>query len=196
MASNMASKSTLPRKDGSTRRVVVGIGGGIAAYKVATVVSRLVQSGHLVQPVLTAGATRFVGAATFTALCGRSAVTDTYDPNFPLGPHIELAESADLLVVAPATARLVASFAWGLADDLLTTLYLAFDGPVLMAPAMSSPMWDKPAVQRNVARLKEDGVQFVGPEVGWLSCRKQGNGRMSEPEQILEAIARILDPAI
>lgn len=184
--------SISPQEDSSARRVVVGVGGGIAAYKVATVVSRLVQSGYSVQTVLTYGATQFVGAATFTALCGRSAVTDTYDPSFPLGPHIELAEATDLLVLAPATARLLASCAHGLADDLLATLYLAFDGPVLMAPAMSSPMWDKPAVQRNVSQLKMDGVQFVGPETGWLSCRKLGCGRMSEPEQILESIRRIL----
>lgn len=175
------------------QRVVVGIGGGIAAYKVATVVSRLVQQGHSVDTVLTAGASRFVGAATFTALCGRSAVVDTYDPGFPLGPHIELAEGADLLVIAPATARLLASCAHGLADDLLSTLYLAFEGKVLMAPAMSSPMWSKPAVQRNVQQLKQDGVDFVGPESGWLSCRKQGPGRLSEPEQILKAIQRLID---
>jgi phosphopantothenoylcysteine decarboxylase len=169
-------------------RIVVGIGGGIAAYKVATVVSRLVQAGHSVEVVLTAGATKFVGAATFTALCGRPAVTDTYDQRFPLGPHIELAEETDLLVVAPATARLLASCAHGLADDLLSTLYLTCTGSVLMAPAMSSPMWEKAAVQRNMTQLREDGVQFVGPEEGWLSCRKQGWGRMSEPEQILKAI--------
>jgi phosphopantothenoylcysteine decarboxylase len=169
-------------------RIVVGIGGGIAAYKVATVVSRLVQGGHQVDVVLTAGATQFIGAATFTALCGRPAVVDTYDSRFPLGPHIELAEATDLLVIAPATARLMASCAHGLADDLLSTLYLACEGRVLMAPAMSSPMWEKPAVQRNLAQLLEDGVTFIGPEKGWLSCRKQGWGRMAEPEQILKAI--------
>jgi phosphopantothenoylcysteine decarboxylase len=174
-------------------RVVVGIGGGIAAYKVATVVSRLVQQGCSVDTVLTAGATRFIGPSTFTALCGRPAVTDTFDQRFPLGAHIELAESADLLLMAPATARILAGCAHGLADDLLTTLYLACEGKVLMAPAMSSPMWEKPAVQRNVIRLKEDGVRFVGPEKGWLSCRKQGWGRMAEPDQILEAIAQWLE---
>ncbi len=173
-------------------RIVVGVGGGIAAYKVATVVSRLVQQGHSVDTVLTAGATQFIGAATFTALCGKPAVVDTYDGRFPLGPHIELAEGCDLLLVAPATARLLASFAHGLADDLLATLYLACEGKVLMAPAMSSPMWDKPAVQRNLTQLRQDGVQFVGPEKGWLSCRKQGWGRMAEPEQILEAAAQLL----
>ncbi len=169
-------------------KIVVGIGGGIAAYKVATVVSRLVQQGHSVDTVLTAGATRFVGAATFTALCGRPAIVDTYDARFPLGAHIELAERSDLLVIAPATARILGSCAHGLADDLLTTLYLAHEGEVLVAPSMSSPMWTKPSVQRNVAQLKEDGVHFVGPESGWLSCRKLGLGRMSEPDAILAAI--------
>ncbi|MFO0943526.1 MAG: flavoprotein [Pirellulales bacterium] len=173
-------------------RIVVGVGGGIAAFKVATVVSRLVQQGHSVDTVLTAGATQFIGAATFTALCGKPAVVDTYDPRFPLGPHIELAEGCDLLLVAPATARLLASFAHGLADDLLATLYLACEGKVLMAPAMSSPMWDKAAVQRNLVQLQQDGVNFVGPEKGWLSCRKQGWGRMAEPEQILDAAAQLL----
>ena len=173
-------------------RIVVGVGGGIAAYKVATVVSRLVQQGHSVDTVLTTGASQFIGAATFTALCGKPAVVDTYDSRFPLGPHIELAEGCDLLLVAPATARLLASFAHGLADDLLATLYLACEGKVLLAPAMSSPMWDKPAVQRNYAQLQQDGVNFVGPEKGWLSCRKQGWGRMAEPEQILEAAAKLL----
>lgn len=172
-------------------RIVVGIGGGIAAYKIGTVVSRLVQAGHSVDVVLSAGATKFIGAATFTALSGRPAVVDTYDDRFPLGAHIELAEDTKLLLVAPATARLLASCAHGLADDLLSTLYLACEGRVLMAPAMSSPMWEKPAVQRNIAQLQGDGVKFVGPEQGWLSCRKQGWGRMAEPEQILKAIEEL-----
>lgn len=174
-------------------RIVVGIGGGIAAYKVATVVSRLIQQGHRVDVVLTAGATQFVGEATFTALCGRPAVVDTYDKRFPLGPHIELAEETDLLLIAPATARLLASCAYGLADDLLSTLYLACEGRILMAPAMSSSMWSKPAVQRNVRILSEDGVHWVGPGSGWLSCRKEGIGRMAEADQILEAIGKLVD---
>jgi phosphopantothenoylcysteine decarboxylase/phosphopantothenate--cysteine ligase len=172
-------------------RIVVGVGGGIAAFKVATAVSRLVQLGYQVDVVLTLGATKFVGAATFAALCGRGPVTDTYDSRFPLGAHIELAESADLLVVAPATARILGSCAHGLADDLLTTLYLTCECPVLMAPAMSSSMWEKSAVQRNVRTLTEDGVRFVGPDSGWLSCRKQGYGRMAEPEALVSAITTL-----
>jgi phosphopantothenoylcysteine decarboxylase/phosphopantothenate--cysteine ligase len=172
-------------------RIVVGVGGGIAAYKVATAVSRLVQLNYQVDVVLTLGATKFVGAATFAALCGRAPVTDTYDSRFPLGAHIELAESADLLVVAPATARILGSCAHALADDLLATLYLTCECPVLMAPAMSSSMWEKSAVQRNVQTLTDDGVRFVGPDSGWLSCRKQGYGRMAEPEALVSAITTL-----
>lgn len=172
-------------------KILIGIGGGIAAYKMATVVSRLVQNGNEVHVVLTHGATNFIGAATFSALCGRPPVVDTYDSRFPLGPHIELADDASLLVVAPATARILASCASGSADDLLSTLYLNCECPILFGPAMSNPMWDKQAVQRNVQTLKEDGMHFVGPESGWLSCRKEGLGRMSEPEQLLDAITKL-----
>ncbi len=176
----------------TSKRIVVGIGGGIAAYKVASLVSRLIQTGHRVDVVLTYGATQFVGPATFSALCGRAPVIDSYDMRFPLGAHIELAEGTDLLVIAPATARILASCALGLADDLVSTLYLACECPVLMAPAMSSPMWSKPCVQRNVATLAADGVEQIGPNTGWLSCRKQGEGRMAEPDEILAAIEQKL----
>lgn len=173
-------------------KIIVGIGGGIAAYKIATIVSRLIQDGHEVHVVLTHGATHFVGEATFAALCGRPPFTSSYDSRLPLGAHIELANDADLLVIAPATARILASCAAGAADDLLSTLYLSCECPVLLAPAMSSPMWEKPAVQRNFNTLKQDGVLTVGPDSGWLSCRKQGVGRMSEPEALLAEIAKVL----
>jgi phosphopantothenoylcysteine decarboxylase len=137
---------------------------------------------------MSAGAEQFVGAATLSALTGRAPAKDTYDSRFPLGPHIELADGADLLVIAPATARIIASCALGLADDLLATLYLARTCPVIMAPAMNNAMWEQPAVQRNVAQLQADGVTMLGPASGWLSCRKQGPGRMVEPETIVEAI--------
>lgn len=169
-------------------RIVIGIAGGIAAFKVATVVSRLVQQGQLVDVVLTENAHHFVGPATFSALCGRAPVRDIFDARFPLGAHIELAEGASLLLIAPATARVLASCAHGLSDDLLSTLYLTCECPVLVAPAMSSSMWSKASVQRNVKQLEQDGVQFIGPESGWLSCRKQGEGRMAEPEALLNAI--------
>ena len=119
--------------------------------------------------------------------------TDSFDSAaWPLGPHIELADGADLMVVAPATANLLSQFASGLASDLVSTLYLQVACPVLVAPAMSNIMWSKASVQRNVEQLRSDGCQFVGPEAGWLSCRQSGEGRMSEPEAILAAIERCL----
>jgi phosphopantothenoylcysteine decarboxylase/phosphopantothenate--cysteine ligase len=174
------------------RCVVVGVCGGIAAYKTATLVSRLVQGGHEVWVVMTPSAIRFVGETTFAALSAHAPVIDAWDSRFPLGPHIELAERANLLVIAPATARIIASCAHGLADDLLATLYLHRECPVLMAPAMSAPMWAKPAVQRNVDQLSRDGVQWIGPESGWLSCRREGLGRLAEAEQMFEAVQALL----
>jgi phosphopantothenoylcysteine decarboxylase/phosphopantothenate--cysteine ligase len=173
-------------------RIVVGIAGGSAAFKVAATVSKLVQAGHSVDVVLTENAQQFVGPATFAALCGHAPVSDIFDSRYPLGSHIELAERADLLLIAPATARILASCALGLSDDLLSTLYLTCECPVIMAPAMSSSMWTKPAVMRNVEQLRKDGVQMIGPENGWLSCRKQGQGRMAEAETILAAISDCL----
>ncbi len=173
------------------KEIVVGVTGGVAAFKTAAMVSRLVQDGHGVQVVMTQAATRFVGKATFAALTGRTVVSEIFDPQFPLGSHIELARKAELLCVAPATANFLAQAANGHADDLLSTLYLCFMGPVLIAPAMNCEMWDKSSVQRNVAQLKADGVSVVGPEEGWLSCRVKGKGRMSEPESIIEALLKL-----
>lgn len=172
------------------REIVIGVCGGVAAYKTAMAVSQLVQNGAGVSVVMTANASQFIGAATFEALTGRRVLQSSFAPeSFPLGPHIGLAEQAELLCVAPATANLLAKAAHGIADDLLSTLLLSFTGPVLMAPAMNCEMWDKPAVARNVAQLEADGVQFVGPAEGWLSCRQTGRGRMSAPEEIVAAIA-------
>lgn len=172
----------------SKRRVAIGVTGGVAAYKTAMLVSRLVQSDVEVTTVLTAAATKFIGAATFAALTGKPPALDAFDPHYPLGAHIEIAKSVDLLCVAPASADFLAKTAQGAADDLLSTIYLAFTGPVLMAPAMNVEMWSKPSVQRNVAQLVEDGVEMIGPGSGWLSCRDQGAGRMSEPDDIFAAI--------
>jgi len=175
------------------REIVVGVTGGIAAYKTAMLVSSLVQKGARVTVVMTPAAEQFVGAATFTALTGRPVAKEMFgDVQYPLGAHIELAERGELLVVAPATANFMAKAVHGLADDLLSTLYLAFSRPVLLAPAMNCEMWDKPAVQRNVAQLRQDGVHLVDPEEGWLSCRKQGKGRMAGPEKIFAAIEQLL----
>jgi len=168
--------------------VAIGVSGGIAAYKTANLVSLLVKADIDVHVVMTPSAQQFIGAATFAALSGHRVHSDIFDPSMPLGAHIEIARACDILCVAPATADLMAKSAHGLADDLLTTLYLAFSGPVLMCPAMNKEMWDKNAVQRNVKTLEEDGVQMVGPESGWQSCRDVGSGRMSEPDQILQAI--------
>jgi len=173
-------------------RVVVAVGGGIAAYKSATLVSRLIQRGYDVSVVMTAAAQHFVGSATFAALCNREPIVDSFDKRYPLGPHIELATDCRLLIVAPATARILASCAHGLADDVMSTLYLNMECPVLMAPAMSTPMWEKPAVERNVKQLTDDGVQWVGPDEGWLSCRKTGMGRMAEAESILKSALELL----
>lgn len=174
------------------QRVVVGISGGIAAFKSAALVSRMAQLGFEVSVVISDSAQEFVGAATFAALCNRAPVTSAFDPRYPLGPHIELATDCKLFVVAPATAHVIASCALGIADCLLSTLYLNMECPVIFAPAMSTPMWEKPAVVRNMDQLKADGVHIVGPESGWLSCRRIGAGRMSEPEAILAACEQFL----
>jgi phosphopantothenoylcysteine decarboxylase len=178
------------------REIVVGLTGGIAAYKTAALVSQLVQAGAGVTVVMTTAAERFVGAATFAALTGRPVAREIFDEaQFPLGAHITLAERGNLLVIAPASADFMAKAAHGLAEDLLSTLYLAFSGRVLMAPAMNTAMWEHAAVQRNVAQLRSDGVQFVDPGSGWLSCRQVGAGRMAEPDSIAAAIRELLEKA-
>lgn len=176
------------------QEIVVAVGGGIAAYKVAALTSSLVQEGAAVTAVLTKNARRFVGAATFAALTGRPVATHSFEPTrYPLGAHIELAQKAALIVVAPATADILAKAATGLADDLLSTLLLCAECPVLMAPAMNAAMWTKKAVQRNISLLTADGVTIVPPEEGWLSCRQTGTGRMAEPATITAAIKASLD---
>ena len=170
------------------RRMVVGVTGGIAAFKSAALVSQLVQGGAEVTVVMTAAARQFVGEPTFAALTGHAVVTELFDARHPLGAHIELAQHADLLCIAPCSADFLSKMSQGAADDLLSTLYLCFSGTVLVAPAMNDRMWQQPAVQRNVAQLRADGVRFVDPQAGWLSCRQSGVGRMAEPTQILAAI--------
>lgn len=172
--------------------LIIGVTGGIAAFKSAALVSSLVQRGHGVTVVMTRSARKFVGPATFRALTGRAVAAGGFDAHFPLGPHIELAERARLLCVAPASANILAKAATGLADDLLSTLLLTFTGPVLFAPAMNTAMWEKPAVQRNLKTLQGDGIHFVGPQAGWQSCRREGFGRMAEPAEIQAAIERLL----
>lgn len=165
-------------------KVVVVVTGGIAAYKAAALVSLLVKNQWDVRVVMTAAAQQMVGPATFAALSAKPVVTEMFDPAFPLGPHIELARWAEVLVVAPATANWIAKAAHGMADDLASLLYVAFPGPTLVAPAMNSEMWQHISVQRNVRQLQADGIHFVGPEHGWQACRTSGDGRMSEPPAI------------
>lgn len=178
------------------REIVLGVTGGVAAYKAAALASQLVQGGAGVTAVLTVAARRFVGGATFAALTGRPVASRTFDPAVhPLGGHIELAARAELLVVAPATADFLAKAAHGIADDLLSTLVLCAECPVIVAPAMNSAMWGKAAVQRNVRQVEADGMTVVAPGTGWLSCRQQGTGRMAEPGEILAAIVAALAAA-
>ena len=175
------------------RELVVGVTGGIAAYKTAGLVSRLVQAGARVSVVMTESAAELVGPKTFEALTGRPVRIGMFaDAQHP-HPHIELADQAELLCVAPATANLLAKAAWGLADDLLSTLLLSFYRPIILAPAMNSRMWEKPSVQRNIAQLRSDGFILIDPEEGYLSCGHTGPGRMAEPETIFRVIAETLD---
>ncbi|MGB7345030.1 MAG: flavoprotein [Pirellulaceae bacterium] len=174
--------------------ILLAVGGGIAAYKSAMLCSRLVQAGHDVRTAMTRSATQFVGPATLCALSGKPVATEIFQTQYPLGAHIELAADLQLMIIAPATANLLAKFASGVADDLVSTLYLQATCPVLLAPAMSQAMWEKPSVQRNVSQLQKDGCHFVGPDSGWLSCRVKGAGRMSEPDQIVAAAESLLHP--
>ena len=175
------------------RELLLGVTGGIAAYKAADLCSKLVQAGAAVTVVMTESAERFVGPTTFEALTGRPVHRDLFRPvEHFRGEHIGLAQRAELLVVAPATANYLAEIAHGFAGDLLSTLALTVTCPVLLAPAMNCEMWAKPAVQRNVTQLRADGVLFVEPVSGWLSCGQVGAGRMAEPGEILDAIARLL----
>ncbi|MCK7592536.1 bifunctional phosphopantothenoylcysteine decarboxylase/phosphopantothenate--cysteine ligase CoaBC [Pseudomarimonas salicorniae] len=173
----------------AAERIVLGVGGGIAAYKAAELVRRLREQGHEVQVVMSEAATRFVTPLTFQALSGRPVRTTLWDDaaEAAMG-HIELARWAQRVVVAPATADLIARMATGQADDLLTTLLLATGAGVLLAPAMNQQMWAHPAVQANLALLRERGVQVVGPGSGGQACGEFGPGRMSEPAEILAAL--------
>lgn len=173
--------------------VVVGIGGGIAAYKVCQVVSRLVQRGCGVSVAMTDAGTRFVTPLTFQALTRRQVFTTMWQTEGYYDPqHLSLTELADLFLVAPATANLIGKFAGGIGDDLVSTLVLGRDCPVLLAPAMNTRMWENPVVQRNITTLRELGMSLVDPAEGWLACGTIGAGRMAEPETIIEAVVQNL----
>ncbi len=171
------------------KELLFGVSAGIAAYKSAELVSKCVQAGANVSVILTWAARRFIGATTFEALTGRPVYSDMFSPREHYrGEHIGLAQRADLVCIAPATADVLAKLAHGLADDLLSTTVLATTAPILLAPAMNCEMWSKPAVQRNVAQLRQDGFEIIEPDEGWLSCGQIGAGRMAAPERILKAI--------
>ncbi len=174
----------------SHKNILICVCGGIAAYKVCHIVSRLTQLEYHVEVAMTAHAMKFVGALTFEALSGRPVHTDLSENSGTQDPHhIQLAQNAALVLVAPATANIIGKITHGLADDLISTLLLA-TGPekVLLAPAMNEQMWNNPAVQDNIALLRRRNVTMIGPESGWQACRTMGMGRMSEPDAIVEAI--------
>jgi phosphopantothenoylcysteine decarboxylase/phosphopantothenate--cysteine ligase len=179
----------------SGKRVVIGVTGGVAAYKAAELVRLLVKAGVLVDVVLTAAAARFVGPATFQALSGRPVWTDLWDTRMENGmAHIELSRGAAAIVVVPATADFLARVVQGRADDLLTTLCLARECPLLAAPAMNRQMWENPATQRNVAQAVGDGVIMLGPDSGEQACGEVGEGRMLEATDIFDELVAFLQP--
>jgi phosphopantothenoylcysteine decarboxylase/phosphopantothenate--cysteine ligase len=175
------------------RRVVLGITGGIAAYKAVEVCRRLVDAGAHVVPVMTKAAERFVGRTTFSALASEPVQTELWDGPTPI-PHTRLGQEADLIVVAPATARVISAYATGLATDLLTNTLLATRAPVLVCPAMHTEMWEHPAVVANLETLRARGVHVVEPAVGRLAGGDTGAGRLADPAAIVAAAERILGP--
>ena len=181
------------------RRIILGVAGGIAAYKAVEVCRRLVDAGAFVSPVLTEDAQRFIGALTFSALASEPARTSLFGADGRGGdepiPHTRLGQRADLVMVVPATAKLLGKYAAGISDDLLTATLLATRAPVLVAPAMHTEMWEHPAVQENLATLRRRGVHVVDPESGRLAGGDSGEGRLAAPQRIVEAATEILDVA-
>jgi phosphopantothenoylcysteine decarboxylase/phosphopantothenate--cysteine ligase len=174
------------------KRIILGVSGGIAAYKAVDVCRRLVDAGAHVVPVLTEGAQRFVGRTTFDALASERAWTSLWDEPHPI-PHTHLGQTADLVLVAPATARVLGLYAAGISDDLLTNVLLATRAPVLVCPAMHTEMWEHAAVQENLRILTARGVHVVEPESGRLAGGDVGAGRLAEPARIVAAVEALLD---
>jgi len=179
------------------RRIVLGLTGGIAAYKAAELTRLLVKEGIAVDVVMTVGATRFIAPMTLQALSGHPVLTDLWESGAQnaMG-HIDLSRGADAIVVAPASADFIAKLANGHADDLLSTLCLARNCPLLVAPTMNVQMWNNPATQRNVAQLRADGIEILGPGSGGQACGEVGDGRMIEPEEILAALIAWAQPKL
>ena len=190
----MATYNTVMQTDHDVRHVLVGVTGGIAAYKTAALVSMLVQQGHHVNVAMTSAATKFVGAATFEALSGRPVYVDTWTTiDDATSQHVSLANRADIMIVAPCSMNSIAKFAHGFAGDALSLLVAAIDRsrvPVLLAPAMNAVMWSQPSTQRNLDMLRSDGFTIVEPTHGWLACRTDGCGRMPDPDELAAAIGR------
>jgi len=185
--------SSDPQAPLTGKSVALGVCGGIAAYKAVEVLRGLQRAGCTVRVAMTKRACEFVQPLTFRALSGSHVIVDDYAPDNP-DPiaHITFSQSVDLLVVAPATANIIAKFANGVADDFLSSTYLACTAPVLIAPAMNTTMWEHPATQRNLRQLRADGVHFVEPDAGEMACGTIGPGRLSEPERIVRAALEIL----
>jgi phosphopantothenoylcysteine decarboxylase/phosphopantothenate--cysteine ligase len=182
-----------PESGFSGKRVALGVAGGIAAYKAAEILRGLQRAGCRVRVAMTARACEFITPLTFRALSGSHVIVDDYAPDNP-DPiaHITFSQSADLLLIAPATANIIAKFACGIADDFLTSTYLASNAPVLVAPAMNTTMWNHPATQRNLRQLRADGVRVVEPDAGEMACGTIGPGRLSEPERIVAVAMELL----
>jgi len=177
------------------KKVILGVTGGVAAYKAAELTRLLVKAGASVHVVLTEGGAHFVTPVTFQALSGHRVWTDLWDPRMDNNmAHIDLSRDADLIVIAPATADMMAKLAQGMCDDLLSTLCLARDCPLMVAPAMNRQMWEHPATQRNVAQLLADEVSLLGPDAGEQACGEVGPGRMLEPDVLYEAICDYFQP--
>ncbi len=175
------------------KTIVLGVTGSIAAYKAADIASKLTQSGAGVQVVITESATRFITPLTMRAITGRPVVSSMWDmkSDFSIG-HISLAEAADAVLIAPATANIIAHLAAGMADDMITCIVLATRAPVILAPAMNANMYENAATKENVAKLKERGFTFVGPGEGYLACGDEGKGRLAAVEQIIAALEKVL----
>jgi phosphopantothenoylcysteine decarboxylase/phosphopantothenate--cysteine ligase len=179
----------LPSPHTTPRSIAVCVTGGVSAYKIAGVVSALAQQGDNVTVILTTNAQRFIGEATFFALSGNPVITSVFDcDSAPFGAHINVARTCRLLLVAPATANFIAKAAHGISDCIASTTYLAFDSPIIVAPSMNDEMWNKPATQRNIKSINDDGAVVVGPATGWLSCRSDGVGRLEKDDAIMAAI--------
>lgn len=177
----------------SRKIILVGVSGGIASYKTVTLVSQLVKDSFSAHVIMTENAQKFVTPLTYRTISNNPVITKTFDDSVMNFPHLELAKDPAILVIAPATANIIGKFACGIADDILSTTFLSVKCPVLIAPAMNTRMYKNAIVQRNIKILKDNKVEFIGPEEGKLACGEEGLGRMSEPEDILNRIKSILE---